>query len=212
MIRRSTWILLVILALLVGFAFIFQRNQDKKAEITATAIPTDQRAVLFGVEGSQVSGIDITNSSGSLLKLFMDPLTATWAIRDVPLEQADTLQINANVEQLLASQIIETLTQPPPLDSIGLAAPVYTITVTTTDGFAVVAHVGALTPVGSGYYTRVGSGPVVIVEKTGIDNAIEMLSNPPLLPTPTQATPTQTAASGITPLPEVISETATPVP
>jgi len=212
MIRRSTWVLLVILALLVGFTFLFQRNQAKKAEITVTATPTVQRAVLFDVESSQVIGIDITDSSGSLLKLYKDLVTATWAIRDVPMEQADALQIEANVEQLLASQIIETLTQPPPLDSIGLAKPVYSITVTTSDGSEVVAYGGALTPVGNGYYARVNSGPVVVVGKTGMDSAIEMLSNPPLLPTPTQATPTQATTSGQTSLSVAITETATPVP
>jgi hypothetical protein len=147
-----------------------------------------------------------------MLKLYKDLVAATWAIRDVPMEQVDALNIEANIDLLLASHIIETLTQPPPLDSIGLALPVYTITVTTGDGSDVVAYVGALTPVGSGYYTRVGSGPVAIVEKTGMDSAIEMLSNPPLLPTPTQATPTQAATSGQTSLPVVITETATPVP
>lgn len=212
MIRRSTWILLVIFALMVGFTFLFQRNQAKKAEITITPAPTVQRAVLFNVESSQVIGIDVSDSSGSLVNLYKDQVAAAWAIRDVPMEQADALQIEANMEELLASQIIETLTQPPPLDSIGLENSIYIITVTTSDGSEVVATVGALTPVGNGYYARVGSGPVVVVEKTGMDSAIEMLTNPPLLPTPTQATPTQAPTSGRTSLPVVITETATPLP
>ena len=53
---------------------------------------------------------------------------------DVPVDQADSSQIESNQAAITGITGQETLTQIPPLDSIGLTTPAYTITMTTADG------------------------------------------------------------------------------
>ncbi len=90
---------------------------------------------------------------------------------------------------------MDTLTQIPPLDSVGLTTPAYTITITTADATIVVTDIGTLNAIGDGYYVRVDSGQVVLVDKVVMEDVINLLTNPPLLPTATpEVTPTETVA------------------
>jgi hypothetical protein len=212
MIRRSTWVLLVILAALVVLTTVYQRNKEKKEENAATTTPTISTPQLLDLETSQVSRVDITSSTGEMLKLYKAPETTLWAISDVPVKQADSALIETKVDLLLTAELIETLAEIPPLDAIGLLVPSYEITVASVDGSEVVVLVGKLTPVGTGYYTRIEDGPVSIVEKSGIESALDMLTTPPLLPTPTAVMPTQAVTPGQITQPTDSLETTTPAP
>ncbi len=207
MVRRSTLILLVVFALLVGIAWILQRNQTNKQEIAATMTPTTTVAYLYNLSGRQVDDINITDSYGNQVEVYLDSASGNWAIRNLPIEQADSIQIESITAQLLALQAVETLIQPPPLDSIGLEAPTYTINITTTDGGQLVVNVGSITPIGTGYYVKVGSDRIVIVDKVVMDDIVNSLSNPPLLPT---ATPEVVSTEPVSPA-ESLS-TGTPMP
>ena len=190
MVRRSTWILLVVFALLVGFAWLFQRSQANKTANTATATPTTSPAYLYNLSNTQVDEINITDATGDKIDLYRDLASSNWAIADVPVDQADSFKIESISTQLFSLQVKETLTQTPPLDSIGLITPTYTITMTTSDGAQIITDIGTQTAIGSGYYVRVGSGSVDIVDKVVMDDILDLLKNPPLLPT---ATPDVTA-------------------
>jgi hypothetical protein len=195
MVRRSTWILLLILALLIGFAWLFQHYQADKADNAATATPTVTLNDVFTLDSTQVKDIKIADSSGNSFEVYRDSASNQWAITDVPVDNADSFQIDSISGQLFALQALDTLTDTPPLDSIGLVTPAYTITITTSDGAQLITYVGSQTPIGSGYYFRVDSGPVVIVDKVVMDDVINLLSNPPLLPTPTpEVTPVETTS------------------
>jgi hypothetical protein len=207
MVRRSTWILLIIFALLVGFAWLFQRYQANKADNVATITPTTAPVKLYSLTITEVNNINITDSAGNSIDLYRDPVSFNWAITDVPVDQGDSFQIESVSSQLLSIQVQETLTQSLPLDSFGLVRPAYTITMTSSDGTQVVTFVGSPTAIGYGYYVRVDSGPVVIVDKVVMDDVLNLLTNPPLLPTATpEVTPTGTG----TPIAPVPQETPTP--
>jgi len=196
MVRRSTWILLAVFAILVGFAWFFQRYQANKAENAATATPTTSPVNLYDLTNTQVNEINITDNAGDKIDLYRDSGSSNWAITGEPVDQADSVQIESISTQLFSLQVKETLTQTPPLDSIGLAIPAYTITMTTSDGTQIITYVGTQTAIGSGYYVRVGDGPVDIVDKAMMDDILNLLKNPPLLPT---ATPEATATETISP-------------
>jgi hypothetical protein len=207
MVRRTTWILLGVFALLVGFAWLFQRYQTNKANNTATSTPTVTPVKLYSLTSTQVNEINIAASAGNKIDLYRDPASSKWAIKDVPVNQADTFQIESINSQLVSLQVQETMTQSLPLDSVGLVVPTDTITMTTTDGTLLVTYVGSPNAVGDSYYVRVDSGPVVLVAKVGLDGILNLLKNPPLLPTATPVlTPTQTvvpteSGSPVTPTP-----------
>jgi hypothetical protein len=66
---------------------------------------------------------------------------------------------------------------------------------TKSDDTKIVTFVGAKTAIGSGYYVRTDSGQVIIVDKDVMDNVLNMLTNPPLIPTATpQVTPNGTSS------------------
>ncbi len=207
MVRRSTWIVLGIFALLVGFTLLFQRYQANKTDTTATATPTVPPVYLYSRGDTQLNDIKIADNTGKYIDLYRDPALASWAIEGVPAEQADTSQIDAISAQLLSLQVQETLTQTLSLAAIGLETPAYTITLTTSAGSTWITYVGIQTAIGSGYYVRDDSGKVMIVDKTAIDDIISLLQNPPLLPTATpEVTPTETNS----PTMPVGQETPTP--
>lgn len=193
MVRRSTWILIIILVILVGFAWVFPRYRANKAENTATASPTAALPNLYNLTGTQVNKITISDSSGNRIGFYRDAGSTQWAIEDVPADQVDSFQIESVSAQLFALQAQMSLTETPPLDSVGLVTPAYTITMTTLNGGQLITYVGSKTPIGSGYYVQVNSGKVMIVDKLVMDDILNLLTNPPLLPTPTpEVTPTET--------------------
>jgi hypothetical protein len=207
MVRRSTWILLIVFGVLVLFAWLFQRYQSNKTDSTATATPTALPVKLYSLTSAEINRINITNSAGKNIELYRDPGASKWAIKDVPVDQADSSQIESLNSQLLSTQVQNTLTQSVSLDSFGLATPAYTITLTTMDGTQVVTYVGALTAIKSGYYLRMDSGPIVIVNNVILDDVLNLLKKPPLLIT---ATPEVTVTETGTPIAPTAQSTPTP--
>jgi hypothetical protein len=200
MLRRSTWILLVIFAFLVGFTWYFQRYQANKTANSSTPTTTTPAVDLYDLANTQVNDIKISGNSGDLIDLYRDAGSSNWAIADVPVAKADSFKIESISAQLFLLQVKVALTQTPTLDSVGLATPSYTITMTTADGKQLITYVGSQNAIGDGYYVRVDSGPVVIVDKVVLDGILNLLKNPPLLPTATpEVTPT-VAASPVEPV------------
>lgn len=195
MVRRSTWILLIVFAVLVGFAYFFQRYQANQIDTAATSTPTSVPVSVYNLGETQVNDIKISDASGNTIDLYRDAFSAKWAIADMPEDKVDSAKIETISTQLFDLTAQETLTQTPPLDSIGLVTPAYTITMTASDGTQSVTNIGAQTPIGSGYYARVNNGQVMILDKVVMDDITKLLTDPPLLPTPTpEVTPTGTAS------------------
>jgi hypothetical protein len=214
--RRSTWILLLVFGLLVVFAWVFQRYQANRPDTSSTATPFPTAEKLFSLTNLLVSALMIVDNQGNQVDLYRDSSTSNnWAVRDMPVDQADKVGIETAISDLLTIQIIDRLTENPPLDSIGLSTPVYTVTLTTTDGRHLVTDVGIKTPVGTGYYVRLNSGPVVIVDDITLDEVLNFVKKPPLLVTPTsEVTVTEVVTGTVigtgTPIAPDITVTPTP--
>lgn len=207
MVRRPTWILLGLFALLVGFAWLFQRYQTNKTNNIATATPTTAAQKLYGISDAQLNDVKVSAVSGGGIELYRDPGSSNWAIMDVPVDQANSTLIENLIKQLLAIPVKESLSQTTPLDAVGLGSPAYSITMTTTDTTIVVTEIGTLNAIGDGYYVRIDSGQVMLVGKTVVDDVIALLTNPPLLPT---ATPEVTPTGTVTPIGAGDQSTPTP--
>jgi hypothetical protein len=77
---------------------------------------------------------------------------------------------------------------------VGLDVPQYKLVVDFPNNVERIAEIGVLTPTENGYYT-LKDGEIVIVNRSGIDALVGMLTNPPFAATPTPslippATPT----------------------
>ena len=202
MIRRTTWIVLVVFVAVLGAAIYVQRTHEGKLinEPTPTMMPA-----LFNIQESSIKSLQISSSAGE--SLVMEHSTdGAWTITKPLVEATDTAQAQASISELLGLQSMTVLDPAPPSEATGLATAAYTITVSLMDGKNVVAKVGKVTPTESGYYLQVDGGPVVVANKYSIEKITNMIANPPVLVTPTpefvvpEITPTE-APSTATPTP-----------
>ncbi len=123
-------------------------------------------------------------------------------------DAVDTLA--GGLATLFVQQVISDVVD---LSAYGLVTPTYTIVISATDRVFTLT-VGALTPIGGGYYVRQEGDPAVYVVGTfAIDEAKKLITQPPLAtPTPTPTiTPTPTATPTPTPGP-LPAPMATPIP
>ena len=95
------------------------------------------------------------------------------------------------------------------LDVVGLDKPTYKITITFSGGKTHNLAVGSVTPIQDGYYASLDGGASEIVDKTGLDALLGLLTQPPYV-----ATLTPVAAPTSSPAPETPTRevTLTPAP
>ena len=210
MIRRNTWLLLIILVALGGFAFYLSRH---KALQTANATPTTASgaaaaAPLFAPSDGNPTDISIKDTTGKAVDVARNE-SGAWVLKaptDAPANQASA---EAAATQLTSLRVLAS----PQLgfDVVGLTQPAYTISIKFSGGKSHTLAVGAVTPIQDGYYASLDSGAVHIVDKQGLDAIIQLLTQPPYATTPTPPVtiaPTDTLAPA-TPTSEA---TGSPVP
>jgi hypothetical protein len=199
--------MLVIFVLAGGFVFAFQHFQAQKTSAVATPTPIATPEKLYAITLAGVDRINITDHAGQSITAYRDPETINWVIEGIPKDTLDSAKIQTTVSQLLDLTVKQTLAEDLPTQAVGLDTPAYTITMTTMEGAQVITYIGNVIPSGNGYYLRVGSGGVVIVDINVVQGVVDMVKNPPLLPTATpEATPTETG----TPLAPQTPATPTP--
>ena len=210
MVKRPTWILLFILALVIGAYFYLKSQPLKSSAPTPTALGT---RYLIPKGDDLVTKIHIVDAQGNSLQMGRDA-TGNWAIMvgqsptitQPKLAAADQSQAEAAETQLFALSVLTTLETSPSLDVIGLNPPAYTISLEFSSNRQQVLKVGALTPTGSGYYVQL-EDKIYVISQSSIEAVLELLKNPPYAATPTPV-PVMVATATITETP--IPATATP--
>jgi len=197
MIRRSTWILLLVFAALLAGAFFWQRSQEEKAALEPT--PT-MPALILGLDTPQIRDIKIEDAQGKRA-YFRRLGGSAWVMTEPERQNLEAQIMAVKLDQLTLMSPLSTLADPPSADQIGLEKPAYTITVTDEGGKDYVLEIGAETPTRSGYYIRL-DGMIYVISQITIDELVDMLENPPV------EVPTATA-TGALPAPEMITGTVT---
>jgi hypothetical protein len=198
MIKRPTWILLIILALVFGAFFLVRNKQAGSSQDTPT--PLGNSYLITSADGT-IESIRVSDGRGQVVQFQKDP-NGVWVVTLPQPGDADQGVASAAETQVEALLIVATLDTPPGLDTVGLAAPTATIDLTFSDGTQHKLEIGGLTSIGSGYYVRMDQSKVYVVSNSGIDALLNLLAAPPYVPTPT---PAPTAESTVT-------ETVTPTP
>jgi len=197
MIRRNTWILLIVLVALVGAAF-YLNNQKKTSATSAT--PASQQYLFTSQDGKSPTDIKIVDTAaGNSVEIARDS-TGTWVVKAPTAAAASQGQAEAAATQITSLSLFGDVQLG--LDVVGLDKPAYVMTVTFDSAKTHKVLIGQMTPIQTGYYVQVDGGRVVVADKSGIDSLVGMLTAPPYLAT---LTPT------ITPTP-VPSETPTAGP
>ncbi len=181
MVRRSTWILLAILVLVVG-AYFFTKNRPFK---TGEPTPTAQgNSYLITSADGTLQSLQIADSEGNKVRIQRD-LSKKWVITAPTPAEADQGAAGAAETQVGALLIVATLDTPPDAAATGLATPADTIDLAFDSGIQHKLEVGSLTPTSSGYYVRFDGNKVYVISKNGIDSLLNLLKSPPYPPTPT---------------------------
>ena len=184
MIRKTTWIIVLIFAVLLAAVFLWQRSQDEKA---AEATPDGSEAAvgdqyLFNVEG-EVAGLRIEHVSDKAVDLAKDE-TGQWTLTGASPSPLDSAAMDSVISDLAVLSVVSRLQNPPQLEDLGLNPPSYRILVTLRNGDQLIASVGKITPTGSGLYVLSGDRWVLIVSEYSLQSILDLVDNPPYPPTP----------------------------
>ncbi len=186
MVKRSTWIVLAILALAVGVYFLL-KNQPLKAK-TISPTPTGGSYLITKADGV-LQSLFISDNKGNTFKMQRD-LSKSWVITAPTSGAADQGLASAAETQVGALSIVTILNSPPALSAVGLAVPFHTMELGFVSGTSHKIEIGDLTPTGSGYYLRFDGGKIYVIEKSGLDAVLNLLTAPPF---PATATPDTTS-------------------
>lgn len=207
MIRRNTWILVILFAALIGFAVYLQNQKTKQA---ASATPTGSSAFVFNtaVDGNPTD-IKIDSSTGVTVEVARDS-NGSWTVKSPIAMGADQAGAEAAATQVGALKVLGDFQLGP--DVVGLDKPSYTITIVFSGGKTHKLLVGSVNPIQTGYYTQLDGGKTQIVDKPGLDSLLGLVTNPPYAQTLTPTvTPTVFVPATDTPMPAPAGST-TPIP
>ena len=211
MIRRNTWVLIVILLVLVGFSFYLKnRKSQQAAAATPTAAAGTPQSLFAAAEG-QPTDISVKDSTGKLVEIARNS-AGKWVFKAPTDAEASQADAEAAATQVTSLKVLSSV--PLGFDVVGLDKPSYTMSFVFSNGKSHTLAVGAETPIQDGYYASLDAGPVHIVDKQGIDALTQLLSQPPYAVTPTPPitlTPTATTPA-VTDTPPVTAPTATATP
>ena len=195
MIRRSTWIVLVVFAALSALVIYLQKRPAPEA---SQLTPTPEKSLVFGLDVNLVTGLRIIGPDG---RAFYATRTSdgNWTlVEPANPNPIDSAKVESNLQQLLALQTLSRLEAPPALEAVGLVAPAHIVEIQLSDGSRHRLEVGNQTATASGYYVRVDNTELLVANKFTLDPILAMVKTTPLMPTPTpepSQTPTEPVAT-----------------
>jgi len=177
--RTGTWITLLLLAALIGFAYYLNRNEPIAETETP---PTLEAAFVISEQASNITSIEIKPVDGETVKVARNG-EKVWALELPSAAEADPGLIEAAASQITALKIIGEVDADASI--LGLDEPAYVITIEFADGRKRTLEIGDTTPTRSGYYVRVDRKKTLILTLSGIDSLTNLTRFPPYLNTPT---------------------------
>ena len=195
MIRRNTWILIVVLAALIGFGYYLK---DQKAKKEANATPTSGSLLVFNSSEGQPTDIKVEDSGVNSVEVSKDS-SGVWTIKGPKEAPADQGSVEAAATQVSTLRILDNVQLGP--DVVGLDKPSYIITITFSGTKTHKLTVGSVTPIQDGYYSQLDGGKIQIIGKEGIDAILALLTTPPYVATATPAVSTTDVIPSDTPTP-----------
>ncbi len=196
MIRKPTLILLSIFVVMAVGLYFWQGSQSQPdRQETATS----EVQFLFETSGRKIIGIILYDSLGSRVELRRSD-QGEWLLVEPADEVADETRIQSAVAELESLRVLSKLEPPPQKEVVGLNDPAHFIKVIYEDNQEDFASIGDETPTGSGYYVSLNGGAIWVINKLGIDSLLGLISDPPVIKTPTP-TPTLLPESTSTPEP-----------
>ncbi len=212
MIKRSTWVMVVLLAILAGLAYYLQQpdNLIKKTLESRNTPTVEPLEALISPADGQINSISIQKIGGQSVAL--ERINSGWTLtigdeKPGPADQNAVEQIASQVQYLRPTGKINSTT--PDLSAFGLDKPTYLFKLSLSSGKILSFKIGNATLAADGYYAQKDDGTIIILEKYGLEPVLNLLEQPPYMFTPTppatgtpSPTPTLsiTATAGSTPI------------
>jgi hypothetical protein len=176
MVRRSTWILLGVLSVLVVAYLAWRR--DAPAE---TEPPTAVAETLWTVPSEQIDTVRIIDLQGNRMVLARRDPEVSWRLQYPVVGAGDSAAIEMGVASLASPSVRQRIAVPSDLAAFGLDPAAYRVTLILRDGTARSADVGGLDPTGSVFYVLLpGADEVVMVSRFALEDALGLLAETPL--------------------------------
>ena len=179
--QAGTWITVLIFIGLIGAAIYLNRQKDT-AEVEVT--PASEPSYLFSaIADGNPTSIEIKPAEGDAQRVrIARNAENVWAL-ELPIEaEADQGMSEAAATQISALEILDPIDADPAI--FGLDNPAYVITLEFDGGKKHTLEVGDSTPTSKGYYVRVDSDKMMIVDLSGIASLLQLAAFPPYLVTP----------------------------
>lgn len=189
MVRRTTWVLLLLFAALAIFALYVSREGISlvSGEPTQTAQPE-----LIDFDTASIRELIIEDNQDRAVTLARNQ-DGSWTYT-IPADlNGESSEIEAAVDSIASLRILNRLETASDLHVYGLSTPAYVVNITLEGGKKQVLLIGLETPTGSGYYAQFNEGDALIIDRFGVENILNLLIDPPIVtPIPTveiEATP-----------------------
>ncbi len=173
MIRKPTWILLIIFCFAIGIAIFMENNPGLTSGIktpTATVFPN----LLVDIIPEKVVSIEFSPTNGEKINLSRNTDNA-WSITS-----HNKLADSGKVEQLLTNlaelKIFSVIDSSLSKESVGLSKNPALIKITFREGNNYTIKIGNITTTDSGYYIQVDQGNLVVISKYGVNSVLDLLS------------------------------------
>ncbi len=174
MIRRSTWILLIVFLLaLAGLLFLSRRPEGLK--VIQDATPTAAPIAFLEYTSEEVVRVTIQPKDSPAFTLERNPQTL-WQMIAVDPRPLDPAKVEELVATIPTLKVQSQLGAAPPDSATGLESSPILITLEFKDGHKTTVRFGNLTPTSSGYYAQVDNGPVLVLNKSSFDNLSPLMA------------------------------------
>lgn len=183
MIKRTTWIILGIFVILL-LAFLIWQNFDREKAASATPTPKAGVENALDLAGSTISGFQLEKTGGRVVKVAQGE-DGAWTLSPLQYQPLDVERIQSIIDDLTSLRMVSKLANPPAKEVVGLDPAEYRLVIQLKDGNEQVVLIGTKTPIDDGYYAELEDGTLVVLDTYSLDPVLELLSSPPILPTPT---------------------------
>jgi hypothetical protein len=176
MIRKSTWMLLGVFALLLVSVFLWNRvrnSQDINAESES------QMEFFFDLREGQIVGLEFSSVDSSRV-VMQKNVAGDWMFVEPEYGNPDLAQIESLLFELASFRVISTVSSQLEKNVIGLAPPQYTLNVELNTGELIQAFFGDETPTQGGYYAYREGQSILVVNGLTVENLINLISSPPV--------------------------------
>jgi hypothetical protein len=205
LLRKNTQSVLIVFAVLLVILLVWQRAPQLFGAGQETPTVAPLSPAVLEVSLDQIVGLTIKSAEGEAASYQLID-TGEWEQVEpeiIPAEQIDQFTLNQAITTMAAWRELTSIDPITELSAVGLSSPAYRITLTLVNGETLRIDIGDKTVTDSGYYIRLEGHLPQIVRLFSVDPVLDLLINPPLLPTPI---PTFTPEVGAGSTPEVTSE------